>query len=227
MKTKHQLSALALALTTAFTSAAIADQTSRTNGMRDNTPGLIAIQNATIVTEPGKQLTNATLVIDDGKVISVQQNNRAPEGARIIDATGYTVYPGFIDAYANYGVPAAKKSERPDSPIYNNEREGGNAANDAIHAGKNWYSAFKTDPGGAKNFIDAGFTSVQSARLDGIFQGRGVTVSLADKIANDVIYNAETRHFGSFDKGSSQQQYPSSVKGRISCVRQTLSEANR
>nr|WP_262339830.1 hypothetical protein [Idiomarina sp. OT37-5b] len=200
MKAKHQLSALALALSTAFTTSAIADQTSRVNGMRDNTPSLIAIQNATIVTEPGQQVNNATLVIENGKIVAVQQNNRAPEGARIVDATGYTVYPGFIDAYANYGVPSPEKASRPDSPIYNNEREGGNAANDAIHADDSWFRAFKTDSAASKNFVDAGFTSVQSARLDGIFQGRAVTVSLADKIANDVIYKAETRHFGSFDK---------------------------
>ena len=226
MKTKHQLSALALAFTSVFASTAIADQTSRTNGMRDNTPSLIAIQNATLVTEPGKQITNATLVVEDGKIISVQKNNRAPEGARIVDATGYTVYPGFIDAYANYGVPAAEQAQRPDSPIYNNEREGGNAANDAIHADETWFSRFKTDAKSGKNYVDAGFTSVQSARLDGIFQGQGVTVSLADKIANDVIYSAQTRHFGSFDKGSSQQQYPSSLMGSIALVRQTLADAN-
>ncbi len=226
MKAKHQLSALALALSTAFTTSAIADQTSRVNGMRDNTPSLIAIQNATIVTEPGQQVNNATLVIENGKIVAVQQNNRAPEGARIVDATGYTVYPGFIDAYANYGVPSPEKASRPDSPIYNNEREGGNAANDAIHADDSWFRAFKTDSAASKNFVDAGFTSVQSARLDGIFQGRAVTVSLADKIANDVIYKAETRHFGSFDKGSSQQQYPSSLMGSIALVRQTLSDAN-
>ncbi|MGM0524763.1 MAG: amidohydrolase family protein [Pseudomonadota bacterium] len=226
MKTKHQLSALALALTTAFSASAVADQTSRTNGMRDNTPSLIAVQNATVVTEPGKQVSNATLVIKDGKVVSVQQNNRAPEGARIIDATGYTLYPGFIDAYANYGVPEAEKTSRPDSPIYNNEREGGNAANDAIHAEQNWYSQFKTDSEAARSYIDSGFTSVQSARLDGIFQGRALTVSLADKIPNDVIYQSKSRHFGSFDKGESQQQYPSSLMGSIALVRQTLSDAN-
>ena len=226
MKTKHQLSALALALSTAFTSAAVADQTSRTNGMRDNTPSLIAIQNATIITEPGKQVSNATLVIEDGKVVSVRQNNRAPEGARIVDATGYTVYPGFIDAYANYGVAMPEKPERPDSPIYNNEREGGNASNDAIHADDAWFRTFKTDASAGKSFVDAGFTSVQSARLDGIFQGQGVTVSLADKIANYVIYKAETRQFGSFDKGASQQQYPSSLMGSIALVRQTLNDAN-
>lgn len=226
MRTKHQLSAIALALTTTLSGAALADQTSRTNGMRDNTPSLIAIQNATVYTEPGQHVENATLVIEDGKVIAVRANNRAPEGARVVDATGYTVYPGFIDAYSDYGVPEAEDKPRPDGPIYNNEREGGNAANDAIHADDSWFNHFKTDSDQAKDYIQHGFTSVQSARLDGIFQGRAVTVSLADKIANDVIYNAESRQFGSFDKGSSQQQYPSSLMGSIALVRQTLADAN-
>ncbi|MGM0480956.1 MAG: amidohydrolase family protein [Pseudomonadota bacterium] len=226
MKVKHQFSAVALALSTAFTTSVIADQTSRVNGMRDNTPSLIAVQNATVVTEPGKQMTNATLVIRDGKVVSVQRNNRAPEGARIIDATGYTLYPGFVDAYSNYGVPEPEQTSRPDEPIYNNDREGGNAANDAIHAEDSWYRQFSSDAEATDSYLNAGFTSVQSARLDGIFQGQAVTVSLADKIANDVIYRSENQHFGSFDKGSSQQQYPSSLMGSIALVRQTLSDAN-
>ena len=60
MKTMHKLSAAALAVTSVLALPTSADQTSRTNGMRDNTPSLTAIQNATVVTEPGEVVTNAT-----------------------------------------------------------------------------------------------------------------------------------------------------------------------
>ncbi len=226
MKTMHKLSAAALAVTSVLALPTSADQTSRTNGMRDNTPSLTAIQNATVVTEPGEVVTNATLVIENGKVKSVESGNRAPAGARVIDGTGYTIYPGFIDPYASYGIDVTYEKADTDKPIYNNEREGGNAANDAIHAEKDWYSVFKTNSDDAKKWVSEGFTSVQTAKLDGIFQGQAATVSLADKIANDVIYRSESKHFGSFDKGTSQQQYPSSLMGSIALVRQTLSDAN-
>ena len=137
-----------------------------------------------------------------------------------------TRFTRFIDPYSSYGINVSSEQERSDTPIYNNEREGGNAANDAIHSQKHWFSEFKTNSENANKWVSQGFTSVQSANLDGIFQGQAVTVSLADKIPNDVIYQSEAKHFGSFDKGSSQQQYPSSLMGSIALVRQTLSDAN-
>lgn len=229
MKASIHLSKVTLALLAALPIAATASQTTPIRGLQDNSSTFVAIQNATIVTEPGKQLENATLVVRNGKIISVNSNNRAPDGARVIDATGHTIYPGFIDAYSNYGVPKPEQAERRSRnvpPIYNNKREGGNAANDAIHAHQDWFQSFASDSKAATPYIEQGFTAVQSARLDGIFQGQAVTVSLADKIANDVIYRAEAKHFGSFDKGSSKQQYPSSLMGSIALVRQTLADAN-
>jgi len=209
---------------------AMADQTTTVQGIHDKTPSLIAFQNANIVLEPGNTVRNATLVIENGKVRAINRNNNVPEGARVVDVSGHTIYPGFIDAYANYGMPKVEqdgpRGYRSAPPIYSNEREGGNAANAAIHAEKQWVERFAPDASAAKDFVSHGFTAVQSARLDGIFQGQSVVVSLADKIPNDLIYNAAGKHFGSFDKGSSSQQYPSSLMGSIALVRQTLADAD-
>ena len=230
MISSNRLSKLAVAMCAALPALASASQTTTVQGLHDNSSSFVALQNATIITEPGRSIENATLVIRNGKIERINENNRAPEGARVVDLTGHTIYPGFIDAYSNYGVPAPKQEQRgpwfSTRPEYNNKREGGNAANDAIHAQERWVSASASDMKAAKDYIEQGFTAVQSARLDGIFQGQAVTLSLADKIANDVIYNAESRHFGSFDKGTSQQQYPNSLMGSIALIRQTLSDAN-
>ncbi len=230
MNRSNRLSKLALALAAALPAVVMASQTTTVQGLHDNSSTFVALQNATIVTEPGKQLTNATLVIRNGRIISIDRNNQAPAGARVIDLSGHMVYPGFIDAYSNYGVSAAaagpQRGPRSAPPVYNNKREGGNAANDAIHAQRHWVDTLATDKKAAQVYISQGFTAVQSARLDGIFQGQAVTVSLADKIPNDIVYNPQARHFGSFDKGSSVQQYPSSLMGSIALIRQTLSDAN-
>lgn len=207
----------------------VADQTTPVQGLYQHNPSLVAFTNATLIPEPGQRIENATLVLENGVIRSIERNNRAPAGARVVDASGYTLYAGFIDPYSNYGVEAAGRPAargRSGTPIYSNEREGGNASNAAIHAQRDWFETFKPDSNAAKGYVEQGFTTVQSARLDGIFRGRASTVSLADTIANDAIYQATTRHFGSFDKGSSTQQYPASLMGSIALIRQTLSDAS-
>lgn len=207
----------------------LSDQTTPNQGLHQHDPSLVAFRNATLVTEPGTRIEEATLVIEHGKIRAIHTNNRAPEGARVIDASGYTIYPGFIDAYSNYGVaePAsAGDRSRSAAPIYTNQREGGNAANGAIHAERNWFETFAADPASAGDYVQHGFTAVQSARLDGVFQGRGTALSLAEQLPNDTIYRDKTRHFGSFDKGSSMQQYPNSLMGSIALIRQTLADAD-
>ncbi|MEE4243846.1 MAG: hypothetical protein V2I33_00455, partial [Kangiellaceae bacterium] len=192
---------------------ASADQTSHVYGLHDRSPNQYALTNATVITEPGKSLSNATIVINDGRIVSVKSKGKAPAGVKVIDLTGHTVYPGFIDAYSNYVFGSAKRSGggRNMRPQYDGTRVGGNAWNDAIHAEVNWVSEFKADNKAAKAMIKNGFTAVQTAKFDGILQGQAVTVSLGDGVPNDLIYNANASHFGSFNKGSSKQQYPSSL----------------
>jgi imidazolonepropionase-like amidohydrolase len=206
-----------------------ADQTSHVYGIHDRSSSHYAFTNATIHIEPGKIINNGTLVIENGRVISVKANGKIPKGATEVDLTSHTIYPGFIDAYSNYvfdkDKPTAPAS-RSDAPVYNGKRKGGNAWNDAIHAQIDWVSEFKGDSKSAEKYVKNGFTSVQTAKQNGIFQGQGVTVSLGAGIPNDLVYNATASHFGSFDKGSSKQAYPRSLMGSLSLIRQTLSDAD-
>lgn len=223
-----RLSLLSLALLGA-TSAVSAAQTTPELGIRDKTPNLVALTNATVVTEPGKTLSGATVLIRDGKIEAVRTNASIPAGYQAFDLQGYYVYSGFIDPFTQYGVPVAGGDEGFSfgrRPVYENERVGGNAANDAIHAEQRWVTQFKPDAKAAAELRKAGFTSVQSARQDGIFRGSAVVVSLADGLPNDLILKADSQHFLAFSKGSSKQSYPSSLMGSIALIRQTLSDAN-
>lgn len=228
MKGTARLASCLLAALGSVGVTASADNTTPVRGLHDNSPTLIALQNATIVTEPGERLENATLVIEHGRIKAVQRNNRAPQGARVIDASGHIIYPGFVDPYSNYGVPQAERAERyrrNEPAQYDNERQGGNASNSAIHAQTRWVDQFSADNEQAQRYRAQGFTSVQTVRMDGIFRGQGAVVSLADDIPNQLVYNPLTRQFSSFDKGSSTQQYPASLMGSIALIRQTLSDA--
>ncbi|QXP31421.1 amidohydrolase [Shewanella algae] len=202
--------------------SAYADETQLT----DNTPRLTALTHAKLMLSPGKQLDNATLLIENNRIKQVISNNEIPQNAYKIDLNGYTIYPGFIDPFAEYGLEYSESQATIEGPVYRINPKGAVAANGAIHAEKEWFSYVLADKEAASNWISNGFTSVQSAHLNGIFRGVGVSLSLADKNSNQLIYSPKSRHFIAFDKGNSPQDYPNSLMGSIALIRQTLSDAN-
>ncbi|MBC7827904.1 MAG: amidohydrolase family protein [Chitinophagaceae bacterium] len=66
--------------------------------------GTTVINNATIHTGNGETIENGTVVITDGKIVSVGKNVTAPAGATIINAQGKHVYPGLILPISNLGL---------------------------------------------------------------------------------------------------------------------------
>ena len=59
------------------------------------------IRNATVLTASHGTLTGTDVLIRGGKIAAVGQNIKAPEGARVVDATGKFVLPGIIDAHSH------------------------------------------------------------------------------------------------------------------------------
>ncbi|MEX2154568.1 MAG: amidohydrolase family protein [Gemmatimonadaceae bacterium] len=66
--------------------------------------GTYAITNAKIVPVVGAEIPRGTVVISDGKIAAVGANVAIPSGARTIDASGLTVYPGMMDAGTSMGL---------------------------------------------------------------------------------------------------------------------------
>ncbi|MGE5578855.1 MAG: amidohydrolase [Bacillota bacterium] len=69
----------------------------------------VAITNALVLTASGGTATPAvieggTVVLTGGKISAVGKDVAIPQGARIIDAKGMVVTPGFIDAHCHIGV---------------------------------------------------------------------------------------------------------------------------
>ncbi len=78
----------------------------------------IAITNARLMTvSAAGTINNGTLLITDGKITAVGANLSVPAGARVIDAAGQIVTPGFIAASSDLGLTevAAVRSTREDS----------------------------------------------------------------------------------------------------------------
>jgi imidazolonepropionase-like amidohydrolase len=64
----------------------------------------IAIIGARVLPVSGPPLEKGTVVIRDGKIIAVGATVPVPTGARVIDATGKVVTPGFLDSATQIGI---------------------------------------------------------------------------------------------------------------------------
>lgn len=204
-------------------------QTTPAYGIREKPQTTKAFINAKIVISPAQTIEKGTLLIKDGIILDVGENVTVPEEAFIIDLDGYTIYPGFIDPFTNYGVEKYERNRRDwgsRAPQFEADRQGGTAANNAIHAEINWVDKFKPDMKESQDFFNAGFTTVQSAKKDGIFRGRSFVTLLGDGISNELILNPYSSQYMSFNKGSSPQEYPQSLMGSIALIRQTFMDIN-
>ena len=76
------------------------------NVKADKPTGKIALTHAMIITMKGDEVINdGTIVVDGNKIVSVGAANQTavPQGAMVIDCSGKTIMPGFIDAHAHGG----------------------------------------------------------------------------------------------------------------------------
>jgi imidazolonepropionase-like amidohydrolase len=212
------------------TQSVYAQPTFPENGVADPRHGYYAFTNATIVKDPNTTLTNATLVIKDGKIVAVGTNLKTPAGAVEVNCSGKYIYPSFIDIYADYGTSLPQRQggqgfnfAQPSQ--LTTATKGAYGWNQAIKSEADAYKVFAVDEAKAKSLRETGFGTVLTHVRDGIARGTGTLVSLADEKENLVILKERASAQYSFNKGTSTQSYPSSMMGMIALLRQTYLDA--
>ena len=193
------------------------------NGVQDERSGLHAFEHATISISPEQTLSDATLLIRDGFVVAVGSKVAIPADAVRHDCTGQFLYPSFIDLVSMYGLEENSPIERQSrQEAIETARKGAWAWNEALLSDYHAVSAFKGDDKAAESMRSAGFGAVLTHRRDGIAQGTGAVVLLqgAGQEHKAIVKN-QAASFYSFRKGSSTQDYPSSMMGAIALLRQT------
>lgn len=205
-----------------------AQETFPYNGIKDQREGWYAFTHATVIPQAGQQINNATLIIKEGRIISLTAGGAVPAGAIEIDATGKYIYPSFIDAYGEYGLPEAKAAgQRPRQlPQMLSNKSGAYAWNEALKPEFRAHEHFQPDDKAAGQLRAMGFGLLSSHQKDGISRGSSAVVSLGDSRPHELIIKPQGAHYMSFRKGVSTQNYPNSLMGIIALLRQTYIDAD-
>lgn len=77
---------------------------SRPTAAQDRSPEVVAVTGGYVVPVEGAPIEGGTVLLRDGKVAAIGAKVRVPKGARVVDATGQWVLPGFVEAHAHLGV---------------------------------------------------------------------------------------------------------------------------
>ena len=196
-------------------------------------PDAYAITNARIVPGTGPTIARGTVVVRNGLIAAVGANVPVPADARIVDASGLTVYPGLIDATSSLGLPASAAGAG------GGGRGGGGGFGAPPTPGPSAPSVSTLPPGLRPEVLvadmvtpggdailaarNAGITATLTAPREGIFLGQSVLINLAGETPQDMIVHAPVGLNIAFN--SLRGGYPGSLMGVFSALRQTFLDA--
>lgn len=182
------------------------------NGPRPADPGWHALIGGTAIPRPGARIENATIVIRNGRIESIDANAAVPAGARLWDCSGLTIYPAFIEPYLPVELDAVEGEGNP------NEHH-----NDAIRAHRHGLESGDLDGETREALVQAGFGVAALAPDTGVFRGRAAVVHLRDPALDPdpATLRAAAYHALAFDRSLGD---PNSEMGVIAAMRQTLAD---
>ena len=182
------------------------------DGLRENPPGVWALINSSVHTEPGTILEDAIIIIRDGIIENAGIDINIPEDATTLDMSGKTIYPGFIDSWVE--IPA-RSEDMPHHDAHWNFK---------VHARREMSQLYKPDEKILKNLHTLGFTAAHIVPDSGIFQGQTALVQLnnagtilTSAVAQDLTYEVD---------GWGSKKYPNALLGVVALMRQTFIDAN-
>ena len=173
------------------------------NGVEDNRKNYYAFTNAKIFVDYKNVIESGTLIIKNGKIISVGKDIDIPDGVRTFDLNGSYVYPSFVDLYTDYAIVKNKRGSTPGNwmssytnPQMISNKNGPFSWNESIRPEYNSVENIKLDEKRSKTMRKEGFGSVVSHNMDGIIRGTGTFLSLSDDVNQKIVLkDKSTFHF--------------------------------
>ena len=204
----------------------VADPTFPVNGTHDK--GLVAtlLEHATIHVDAGTTMENATLVMHNGRIVAVGPDGETSHAgpAVRVDMTGLHLYPSFVDLNSDFGTPEVQDAGWSRTPQDLSDKKGAYGWNEAVRPETSAAAAFDPDAETAERLRKSGVGAVLTHVNDGVVRGTGAVV-LPLEDAREALLKPEATFHMSFRKGSSSQNYPSSLMGATALLRQTHLDA--
>ncbi len=193
-------------------------------------PPYYAVLGATVVTGTGTTLEGATVLIADGLIEAVGTDIEVPADAWVIDGEGLFVYPGLIDAMTNLGQGEAEEpSPRPrgagGGPPGGGDEPPVRGPEDRPLTTP-WKSAadlLAAADSRVEKWREAGFTAAVTAPGEGFFPGQAAMIALGGDEPRDMVVTTPVAQHLNYAARS--RTYPRSLMGRLSYVKQVLSDA--
>lgn len=144
---------------------------------------MLAIVGGRVETISRGAVANGTVLIDDeGQIVAVGQDVLVPEGARVIDAHGQYVLPGFIDSHTHLGVFSDGEG-----------REGadGNEMTNPLTPGIRAVDGFNPADVALRDAVQGGITAAWVTPGSGnVVGGQGATLRLFGRTLDEMILKA-------------------------------------
>ena len=187
--------------------------------VRDAAPKVFAFTNAILHTDARTVVAKATLLIRDGEVVAAGAGVIVPAVAVVRDLNGLHLWPALIEPYSDLGLAASTNEER------KAENKGARHWNSALRADARAHELYKSDGEKAGKLREQGFALAVAHRMDGIARGTSAAIALNDEAPVKCIVQPNAAAHFSFRKGSSPDNYPSSLMGSIALLRQAMHDA--
>lgn len=196
------------------------------------------IEHATVITKPGAQIDDATLILENGRITSVGSRVKVPEGARVLDGTGMYVYPAFIDGASHMGMPEGPPNADERKRLGDNEDDPRQGPRTSMQRANrkgfwpHWHAAdtYKPNQGKREGYRKAGFGTALVLPNPAILTGAGDVLDLSDEAQRNVTLARRVAHIGSLGyysaDGYARNSYPASAMGTTALYRQTFSDAD-
>ncbi|WP_262732647.1 amidohydrolase family protein [Gaetbulibacter sp. NE] len=187
-----------------------------------------AFTNAKIYVTPTQVIENGTLLIKDGKVVATGTSVSIPKNTKIINVSGKSIYPSFIDIYSDFGIKAPERDSGSGRSAQYEPSRSGYYWNDHVMPENKAIDRFSYDSKKASEYIKAGFGTLNAHIQDGIVRGSGMLVALDSEgtNANRILDDYSAQYFSFSKSVTSRQSYPSSIMGSMALLRQLYIDAD-
>jgi len=182
------------------------------DGLRKNPPGVWALKGGKVFSEPGNVKEDATIIIRDGLIENVGTDIKIPKDATVMDVTGKTIYPGFIDSWVE--IPTEKETSTHHDSHWNTK----------VNSNRDMSKIYQPNKQKLKSLQKLGFTTAHIVPDSGVFQGQTAVIQLDEK--GSVLKSKIAQTIGYEVDGWGSKTYPNALLGVVALIRQTLIDAD-